>query len=159
MIVAACDPGRRGSIAFLCDTNGLIMHPLPYVDGIVDVRALYALIKPYALAALAIEIPSARPGTNSIQTTCISFQNHGRILGMCDAMGVPFTLVHPQTWQAKVVHPYAKAGIEDTKKRALSAARVLFPGESFLATPRSKVAHDGFVDASLIALWARLSLG
>lgn len=159
MVTCGLDPGAKGSVAFLCDTNGLILHPLPYCNGIVDVRALYALLRPYTLAALAIEVPSARPGTNSIQSTCISFQNHGRILGMCDAMNIPFTLVHPQTWQAKVVHPYAKPGIEDTKKRALSAARVLFPGESFLATPRSKVAHDGFVDASLISLWARLSLG
>ena len=39
----------------------------------------------------------------------------------------------------------------DTKATSLNAARRIFPGETFLATPRSKKPHDGLVDAALIA--------
>ena len=41
----------------------------------------------------------------------------------------------------------------DTKKTALNVAGRLFPNESFLATKRSRVKHDGIIDATLIAYY------
>lgn len=41
----------------------------------------------------------------------------------------------------------------DTKATSLLAAKRLFPEETFLATTRSKVPHDGIVDAVLIGLY------
>lgn len=41
----------------------------------------------------------------------------------------------------------------DTKATSLLAAKRLFPDETFLATQRSKVPHDGIVDAVLIGLY------
>ncbi len=38
----------------------------------------------------------------------------------------------------------------DTKAMSLVAAQRIFPNESFLATERSSVPHDGLVDAALI---------
>ena len=43
----------------------------------------------------------------------------------------------------------------DTKATSLTAAKRLWPGDGFLASPKSKVAHDGIVDAMLIAEAAR----
>lgn len=157
-VTVGIDPGRKGGVALLHDDGKLELHQLPYDEEIVNVKALFALLAvqdPGIL--LAIEIPSARPGTNSIKSTCISFSNHGRILGMCDAKNIPYVLVSPQTWQARVVMPFCIQGTDDPKARAWQAAQKLFPGEKFLATARSKVPHDGLVDAALIALWGKIT--
>jgi hypothetical protein len=42
-----------------------------------------------------------------------------------------------------------------TKPAALSKARQLWPGETWLATARSSKPHEGLIDAALIAEWAR----
>ena len=44
---------------------------------------------------------------------------------------------------------------KDTKKMALAVAKRLWPSETFLATSRSSVAHDGLVDASMLADFGR----
>lgn len=43
----------------------------------------------------------------------------------------------------------------DTKATSLLAAKRLFPNETFLATARSKVPHDGIVDAVLIGEYCK----
>jgi hypothetical protein len=58
--------------------------------------------------------------------------------------------VTPQAWQ-RVMMPGCKAG--DTKDRAYEAARRMWPGEQWLASERCKKAHDGGIDAALIALY------
>lgn len=60
--------------------------------------------------------------------------------------------ITPQSWQ-KAMLPKCKAG--DTKPRALALAKELWPEESFLASPRCKVPHDGLIDAALIAEYSR----
>jgi hypothetical protein len=42
----------------------------------------------------------------------------------------------------------------NTKVTALKRANALWPEQDWLATKRSKVAHDGIVDAALIAHYA-----
>ena len=75
--------------------------------------------------------------------------------GILVAMEVQYIMVAPKTWQATAWSgvPVQKksTGKNDTKATSLLAARRLFPSETFLATERSKVAHDGLVDAALIA--------
>ena len=58
-----------------------------------------------------------------------------------------------KTWQGTFWKKpkMAKGQKFDTKAAALVAAKRLWPDEKFLATERSKVPHDGIVDALLIA--------
>ena len=62
--------------------------------------------------------------------------------------------VTPRAWQRAML-PGCKPG--DTKPRAYEAARRYWPDESWLATERCRVAHDGAIDAALIAMfgWQR----
>lgn len=45
----------------------------------------------------------------------------------------------------------------DTKPRALAKALQLWPGETFLASERCRVPHDGMIDAALIAEYGRIN--
>ncbi len=74
------------------------------------------------------------------------------IIATLDILRTPFHRITPQSWQ-KVMLPKCKAG--DTKPRALALAKELWPDESFLASPRCKVPHDGLIDAALIAEYSR----
>jgi hypothetical protein len=59
--------------------------------------------------------------------------------------------VTPHQWQKPMLR--CKPG--DTKPVALTLARQLWPEEEWLATEKCKVAHDGGIDAALIAEWGR----
>ena len=95
----------------------------------------------------------------------------GRVTGIMEtaliAAGIIPYKVQPKAWQKiawegtevvklptgrknKAGKPLFK---NDTKATSLNAATRLFPNESFLATSRSKIPHDGWVDAALIAYY------
>lgn len=57
------------------------------------------------------------------------------------------------SWQRAMLPGCAKG---ETKAAALAAASRRWPHETWLASSRSKVPHDGMVDAALIAEFARL---
>lgn len=67
--------------------------------------------------------------------------------------GYDFNRITAFIWQKAMLPGYKKGC--DTKKLALQKARELWPDEKWLATPRSKVPHDGAVDACLIAEYLR----
>ncbi len=90
--------------------------------------------------------------------------NNGLVIGMLQMIQWPWSKVQAKKWQKfcwEGVRPVEintgkldKNGNTkykiDTKATSLLAAKRLFPKESFLATDRSKVAHNGIVDAVLI---------
>lgn len=72
----------------------------------------------------------------------------GQIEGCLTALGLPFTLIPPKTWQ-KIMH----AGTDSKKKakdRSIEAAKRIHPNEDLRASTRCKVPHLGKVDALLI---------
>lgn len=54
-----------------------------------------------------------------------------------------------------VVRDFNVAHAKDTKQAAFVVAKRLWPGRSWLATERSKKPHQGLVDASLLAVFAK----
>ena len=68
-------------------------------------------------------------------------------------LGYRFHRITPQSWQ-KVMTP----GKGDTKAMALTKARELWPQVDFRASDRCKIAHDGLIDAALIAEYGRTFL-
>lgn len=95
--------------------------------------------------------------------------NNGMIIGFLKCCCIPYTKVTPKAWQKQMwqgIRPVEKPTGKkkkdgspkykvDTKATSLIAAKRLFPNESFLATVRSKVPHDGIVDAVLMAEYCR----
>jgi hypothetical protein len=95
--------------------------------------------------------------------------NNGLIIGALQAIQLPYTKVAPKKWQKEMwegVRPVMVSAGKgkknkdgspkykvDTKSTSLQAAKRIFPTESFLASERSKVPHDGIVDAVLMAVY------
>jgi hypothetical protein len=69
---------------------------------------------------------------------------------------VSFERIPPQHWQ-KVM--FAGIAPGNPKKRALIKAKQLFPNEKFYATDRCRKAHDGLVDAALLAVYGMMTYG
>ena len=106
--------------------------------------------------------------------------NNGLVVGFLQTIEFPHIKISPKKWQKEMwqgIRPVMIPSMEkkkkgqpavqkknkdgspkykvDTKATSLIAAKRLFPTESFLATERSKVPHDGIVDAVLIAEYCR----
>ena len=77
-------------------------------------------------------------------------QLHGLFLSLC--MAFPDILVCTHSY--KVI----EASKVNTKKTSLACAKRLWPNDTFVKNERCKTAHDGIVDAMLIAEAARRSI-
>ncbi len=94
------------------------------------------------------------PGKMALCSTWHSFACMTTTLKL---LKVQWDLVQPQKWQkAFWARPKMPKGQKfDTKAAALVAAKRIWPCEEWLASDRCKIAHNGMVDAALIAEHAR----
>ncbi len=80
--------------------------------------------------------------------------------GALMALDFEYHLVQPKVWQKGVWLPedvvINDKQKKDTKATSLNAAKRLWKDEDFLATERSRVPHDGLVDAALMAEYCRI---
>lgn len=80
--------------------------------------------------------------------------------GVLKTLGIQYELVPPKMWQ-KVMWEEGDVVLKenkrtkDTKATSLNAAIRLWPNEDFRKTSRSKVPHDGIIDAALMAEYCR----
>lgn len=141
MNVLGIDPGLKGGVAVLAlDSSVLSVTEMP------DLPKLCAVIRDGVFVHAFVEQVSVRPG-QGISSGFKFGTGYGGILGALTALGVRFTLLRPQAWH-KVVH-LGTSG-EDTKERSNQAAQRLWPKQSWLASARSRVNHDGMQEAALI---------
>ena len=85
--------------------------------------------------------------------------NNGYVIGVLDALKIKFVKVQPKAWQKEMwkgISPIVKNGKVETKATSLEAARMIYPTEAFLASKRSSKAHDGIVDAVLLAHYCKI---
>mgnify|MGYP001577237662 CR=1 FL=1 len=96
--------------------------------------------------------------------------NNGAVVAMLQVAEIPFTKIGPKKWQKQMWEGIRPVEIPvpgkknkdgspkhkiDAKATSLIAAKRLFPKETFLATERSKVPHNGIVDAVLLAEYCK----
>jgi crossover junction endodeoxyribonuclease RuvC len=117
----------------------------------VDAAGLARLIKEWEPTHAYFEKVGARPG-QGVRSMFTFGTGFGTLRGVLAALGIPYTEVPPQQWQKVLL---AGIGKGDPKGAALLRAKQLWPALSFRATERSKVAHQGLVDAALIAEYGR----
>jgi hypothetical protein len=72
--------------------------------------------------------------------------------GFLTALGIPFEVVSPQTWQ-KVM--FRDVPGEDTKLKSILVARRLWPGQDFRRSEQAKKPDDGITDALLLGEFGR----
>ena len=154
-ITVGVDNGISGGLVALGPLSHIIgMLPMPSKKARkgneVDVVAVWDWIASLeSPATVVIEEPGGSKSAKAATSMAGSFH---ALRAMCEIKKLRWHRVTPQAWQ-KAMLPGCKAG--DTKPRAKAAVAALWPSEKFLATPRCKVAHEGLVDAALIAEWAR----
>jgi len=172
-MILGIDNGLNGGIAVLTLTGEIVAtYTMPRGTGprgkgvaanVVDARLFSSIIGEYPDAQeIAIERPAGSQDVNAVQSMADSFATCRTVI-LCRNR-----VLHAVTayeWQRTFwpAPPRAKKGEPkppkfDTKAAALKAAAALWPGRDFLASGRSKVAHDGIVDACLIAEHLRRKL-
>jgi len=152
MIYVGIDPGKKGGIVGL-KSNGdiLFKHIMPMQDKIVYTPELVTYFMYPAQIKIMIEEPIAMPKQNVKATFTVAL-NYGAILGALECECYEYETVHPRTWQAEMFQ-----GVEgdNSKEKALTVAKRLWADVDFRASSRCKKAHDGVVDAALIAEYYR----
>ncbi len=173
------DIGADGAYAIFVE-NKLTYGKNPYTSEEPDMKALLDIIfEATATAEDDISVHAVIEDLHSVfgSSAKSNFEfgkNNGFIIGLLQISQIPFTKVGPKKWQKvmwegirpveipvikKKVHQVDKKGNlkykVDTKATSLIAAKRLFPKETFLATERSKVPHDGIVDAVLLAEYCK----
>ena len=167
------DPGKIGALVVFDDTKFLAWLIMPKtIENEIDIPLLNKWIQTYT--STNTEIFCVLEDVHSIfgMSAASNFQ-FGRGLGILEgvlgANNIEFAKVTPKVWQKEIwkdTTPIAeetgkklKSGLPqvkiDTKATSLLVAKQLFPDVDFLATKRSSVAHDGWVDAMLITEYCR----
>ena len=183
--VMGVDPGKAGGLVVLNDVGAIMETlPMPVLKAakgraeydLVEIRRFVTRValdtasfdfdptadavavsvqrlSPVSLHVVverAQPLPPTMPGGGNAQ-----FQrgvSRGLWEGLLAGLGIPYELVAPRSWQSVMLRDVSGS---DTKQRALIAAQRLFPGFDFRASERSRKAHDGIVDAALIAEYGR----
>lgn len=152
------DNGLKGAVACVGPLGHLLWwFPMPVKDGEVDVRALkckescYSTFNPIHTGGCKIlmEQPIGAKSYRAAVSMAASFH---AVRGVLEPR-YDFSRITAFTWQKAMLPGYKKGA--DTKAMALKLARELWPDEKWLATPRSKVPHDGAVDAAIISEYLR----
>lgn len=163
------DPGKEGAIGAL-DEDGRCLEvlPTPMITAekggrdafdLVEIKQLLIRQSAAASGALFVTVEKLAPlpamaGGRRMGGTIANF-NRGMARGwewMLVAMGIPYHMVAPQRWQRSML---ADTGEGDTGRRALVAAKRLWPLTSLRRTARARKDDEDFADALLIAEWGR----
>lgn len=160
MFYIGIDPGKKGAIVVI--TRGKIVHKeiMPLIGGDeVNYRKISStLLKLKTKGTCHIVTEKFAGFFGYSKSAAISIGSQVAVIrAIGSLLGIPVTSVIPKTWQGVIclgTKMYLKKdGRKDNKKIALITASRLFPEETFLASTRSKVPHDGYIDAALIALY------
>ncbi len=88
--------------------------------------------------------------SQAVRSMALSF---GKLLGLAESRGWDVRCVKVHNWQKSMLGHLAPP--YDTKKAALHVANGIAPEECWLKSKRCSKAHDGMVDAFLIARYIR----
>lgn len=161
-IIIGIDNGLTGGLVALSDHPG---PPLEMVTMLtqskakgneVDAKAVWQWIEFQDWKIEDVTVIVEIPGKHSpgLQALCSMWDSFGAIRSVLESRGIRHHRVAPQTWQKAILGNVEKG---NTKPAALSKAKQLWPGESFLATARSTKPHEGLIDAALIAEYGRIN--
>lgn len=156
------DPGKDGAWAIAYPDGRIEYHVFSKIGDEVDISDLNRRLREIHPRVMHCVIEDVHSIFGASAKANFQF---GRIVGVLETLlvcnSIPFTKVAPKAWQ-KVMHEgvakMTKAGktSTDTKAMSLVAVKRIYPTPTFLATERSKVPHDGIVDAVLMARYSQL---
>jgi len=160
MIYIGIDNGLTGGICAISEHAGSIIGhcKMPVTKrksrNEVNIRAVHLWLSEVtggnlSNAVYVIEEPNNSRNASTAYSVASSFHS---LRGFFETKMLNWHRITPQSWQKTMLGKFP-AG--ESKIYALAKARELWKDETFLATPRCKTPHEGIVDASLIAEYAR----
>ncbi|NCB17668.1 MAG: hypothetical protein EOM65_16035 [Synergistales bacterium] len=149
------DPGQKGGLAVIGGRGQLLaLIDMPVRRAgkkkEIDGAALAAFLRRYDPAQVIVEAVHSMP-KQGVASTFTFGRGVGIVLGVLQAMGLPFAEVSPQAWQKLTVGTPGEG-----KARTLRWASELFPGAE-LTTRRGR-GIDGRADALGLAWHGWLSM-
>lgn len=176
-IYVGIDNGLTGGVAILSAYHGTVIAAFPMPKMVrnlrgkskgksrqsneIDTQMLVKIIKPFSnregegFTFAVEECPEHARKKGAMRSMAMSYGAITGAIGVC----FPYAKIAPvrsgnsaDSWQRAML-----GVVKDTKPVALAKVRERWPNERWLATPRSKVAHMGMVDAALIAEYGRLN--
>lgn len=166
------DPGKNGAIAINGVDDKIMYYTIPKISKDVDLSGLHRIMGIIfnldGKKHIVIENVHSIFGSSAKSNFQFGWIN-GVMEGMIVSYGIPYTKVSPKAWQKEMWQGVSPIMINtgkkkkdgspkyktDTKATSLLAAKRLFPNENFLATERSKVPHDGIIDAILLSEYCK----
>jgi len=107
----------------------------------------------YGIDLVVIEKQQAMPGQGSTSMFSIGL-GYGLWLGAIATLGIPVQVVHPRTWQKRILRDVPGEG----KGRAILLCKQRLP-ELDLTPGRKRKPHDGIADAACMSLFGLISSG
>jgi hypothetical protein len=172
-VYAGLDPGKNGAIAAIFVDKGKVSkietHVMPMLNSDeYDLQGLRDIIETLSKLDTHFVIENVHSIFGTSAKSNFQFgMGVGIVRTSIAFFQIPFTLVQSKTWQkvcfegVKEIRKPGKAkegrGSVDTKAMALIAVKRLYPKVNLLATARSKVPHDGLVDALLMSHFCKLN--
>lgn len=158
MSVLGIDPGKTGGLA-LFDGKSVVAEVMPIVGDEIDLSELCRWLRAHRDEIEAVFLEKAgsfRVARNGFRAQgSVGMFNYGNgfgaIRGILTALHLSYELVPPQAW-TRIMHAGTAASLHPKERSAVAASR-LFPGVDLRATARSKKAHEGMVDAVLLAAY------
>ncbi len=155
------DIGNSGAIAVMGSRGEFFTTTMPLIGKYLDIHATYLLLDKYRSSNCHVVFEDLSPIFNiSAKANGSLMRSAGAIEALVVALELPYTKVQAKVWQKEMFQGVRemtkpsstkKTMVRDTKSMALMACKRLFPKVSLLATERSKVPHNGIVDAILMA--------
>lgn len=144
MIWIGIDPGQRGAMAILGDPDGPEIIPFDAQEYMARLRTLKA---EYKDCICCIEAVQPIRGNGIIALFKLG-QSYGWLLGVLDAIGIPYQPITPQKWKKEF-------GLTSDKAKSIEVCRRLYPGVNLKRTELSKKDDDNCAEACLLALYAK----
>jgi len=157
MIFIGIDPGLQGALVAINENYtvlGKFKAPILKNEkgkNLYDVPQMVEILKQFNPNLVVLEKSQAMPGQGVSSMWAIG-RGYGLWEGIIAALGYPYKLVHPKTWQKEILKDYDKS---DTKQASTLYAGRTFPNESFKATDRCTKIDNNITDAVCMAVYAK----
>jgi len=157
------DIGKQGAICVLREDGHIVARAkIPMIKNEVDYHALNDTLEDYEgfNGMVVFEKLGVIFGSSKVTAFSMGYQA-GALEMCCIANAIRYTMVPAKKWQEHMFEGQTKIykkgtkGPLDTKAMALIAAKRLFPTTNLMMSEKSTVPHNGFVDALLMAEYAR----
>jgi len=165
VMILGIDLGKLGGYAWQ-DIQG--MHTkVMFLDteGELDIFALHIFLKEmkksFSYLYVVFEDITPLHLASKSANWSLAFQS-GAVTAACISLGILYKKVPAKVWQRELFSNIAplrkKDGSTDTKAMALLKTRELYPDLDLRGTVRSKVPHQGIVDAVLLREWGQRNI-